>query len=329
MRIQAVIGAVMLVCCLALAGCSGSEGPRPAAASPTRTAGSPAEATTPAGPTDCRYQVTLHSTCTAKMPDGQTNEIGADASIEYTWRFRGNQAELLLHRIEDRTTLGDQPTVCSTRSREQIHARRGDEVIVDATQDTAEEPLAAMLQASFDTPLCTMILDDDGREVARQTTVDPGAKMVLDEGVIANTRLFHGPFPAEKKTWQAPAEISMGGGRLAKGTLEYTVLDRPPADRVTPPEQVAVRVTGQLAGGDDEGPAGRDLVTYRFDGTQVYDRKQGCWISGKFDVGVRSEVSSGNDKIVADGTTRIEMSLVSAGSSAAVNTAARPASGPR
>ena len=104
------IGVVML---LGVAiGCGGSDVPKAGqsgdGAGPQQagTGASQASGSQPAGPAEERqYRVTIQSTCTAEMPDGQKNLIDSDASFQYTWRFRGREAELLLHQIEDRTRL--------------------------------------------------------------------------------------------------------------------------------------------------------------------------------------------------------------------------------
>lgn len=293
-------------------------GPQQAGAGAAKAPGSQ-----PVGPAEDRqYQVTIHSTCTAQMPDGQKNLIDSDASFRYTWRFRGREAELLLHQIEDRTRLNGQPMVASSRSRDRFHARRGEQVVVDATFDTADEQLREVLRDSFDCPLCKVALDAEGREVARSITAGPGAQMVLDDGIIANARLFHGPFVPGKNRWEGPAEISMGQGRYARGTLTYELLDQHAGD-AAPPGQVAVKVTGELTGGGEVGAGRRDSVTYRLAGSQVYDKDLGRWRSGRFDVAMSSEIAAGEQKIVATGTTKIQMEMLPEGTPE-VQTAARP-----
>jgi len=289
----------------------------------TGPAASAASSSQPAGPAEDRqYRVTIHSTCTAKMPDGQENLIDSDASFHYTWRFRGREAELLLHRIDDRTTLNGKPMVESSRSRERFHARRGEQVIADASFDTAGEQLKAVLRDSFDSPLCKVTFDAHGRELARSVTAGPGAQMVLEDGIIANARLFHGPFPAGQTRWESPAEISMGQGRYARGTLTYELRDHP-AGSVGPRGRVAVKVSGELTGGGEADAGRRDSVTYRLAGTQIYDRELGRWTSGEFDVAMSSEITAAEQKIVATGTTDIRMELLPGGPPE-VQTAARP-----
>jgi len=310
-------------------GCGGSDVPKAGqsgdGAGPHQAGAGAAKASAsqPVGPAEERqYRVTIHSTCTAEMPDGEKNLIDSDAAFQYTWRFRGREAELLLHQIEDRTRLNGQPMVESSRSRERFHARRGEQVVVDATFDTADEQLREVLRDSFDCPLCKVALDQQGREVARSITAGPGAQMVLDDGIIANARLFHGPFAPGKKRWESPAEISMGQGRFARGTLRYELLGKPAGD-VAPPGRVAVKVSGELTGGGDVGEGRRDSVTYRLAGTQVYDKDLGRWRSGRFDVAMSSQIAAGEQKIAATGTTKIQMELLPE-ETPEVQTAARP-----
>jgi len=308
-------------------GCGGSDVPKAGqsgqGAGPQQAGAALASGPQEAGPAEERqYRVTIQSTCTAQMPDGQKNLIDSDASFRYTWRFRGREAELLLHEIGDRTRLNGQPMVESNRSRDRFHARRGEQVVVDATFDTADEQLREVLRDSFDCPLCKVALDEEGREVARSITAGPGAQMVLDDGIIANARLFHGPFAPGKKRWESPAEISMGQGRFARGTLRYELLGQP-AGNVKPPGQVAVKVSGELTGGGEVGAGRRDSVTYRLAGTQVYDKDLGRWRSGRFDVAMSSQIAAGEQKIVATGTTKIEMDLLPE-ETPEVQTAARP-----
>src|SRR5262249_2506532 len=126
--------------------------------------------------------------------------------------------------------------------------------------EDAPEAAKDMLKDSFGVPLCKIVLDKDGRETKRSFTAGPGAKLVLDLGLIATVRLFHAPFPAAQNKWKAPGEVPRGTpGCYARGELIYEKARRSRSGQTT------VKVTGALSGDGAKIPAGGQFRKARYE----------------------------------------------------------------
>src|SRR5262249_28419588 len=146
-----------------------------------------------------------------------------------------------------------------------------------------------VLRDSFDVPLARLTYED-GKETKRTVLAGPGARGLLEGGMIANALLFHPPFPRDRDEWQADVEIGTGQGATAKGKLTYK---KAPGGK----GGQAVKVSGTLTHeGDLPGKVPvRKKVTYTVRGEQVYDRARGEWSSGRLlmDISLRVTAPDG------------------------------------
>lgn len=261
-------------------------------------------------PVQYNYEVMLDSRCTTQAPDGQTAEVDAHTLFAYAWRWRGNEAELRLRCMEVRTAVDGQPMMESTMSGSHFYLQQGGQTM-DTTFENANPQLRQVLQDCFRTPMCRVLVDNDGRELERTITAGPAARPVVETGIIANARLFHGPFPAAQNTWQAAGEMAMGNGGYARGNLTYETLGTPAAPGDESANLVEVKVSGTLTGDVKLDVSEIKNAVYKVEGTQVYSKRLREWVSGALVVRLSFETHALGKKVTNTGTVQLAMKLVS------------------
>jgi hypothetical protein len=211
------------------------------------------------------------------MIQGQTLNMDAETKFSYTWRRDGEQRVLTCDSLAVKVTLNGQVTQDSTMSRDRF-TEKGGATKLDVSREDAAPQLREMLEDSFDKPLCTIVVDKDGKELKRAVTAGPGAKALIDNGMIANARLFHVPFPAGADKWQWSNEVSMGNGGFARGNLTYEKTK--PADKNDP--LVKVQVAGELTNEEFQAAGGVRIknAKYQTSGEQSCDRAEKDWSTG-------------------------------------------------
>lgn len=262
-------------------------------------------------PVAYKYRIQLDSRCTAQTPDGQSNKINADTSLTYVWRWRGSEAELLLDSMDVRTTINGQPMMESTMNGSRFYLKQ-DGQTMDETYDNASPELKQVLQDCFRTPMCKVVVDDEGGELKRTITAGPAAQTVVNTGIISNARFFHAPFRHGKTTWEAPGEMAMGNGEYARGNLAYETTDQPVTSGDEPSNLVEVKVSGTLTGDTKRDVGDVKNVVYRVEGIEVYNKRLREWISGALTVRIAFDTHAMGQRVANSGTIRLAMKLVSA-----------------
>jgi hypothetical protein len=184
-----------------------------------------------------------------------------------------------------------QESVNSFMSREKTRDISKGETEEVRFEDAAEE-LKNRLRDSFGVPVCKLVVDKSGKEIKRTIVAGPGAKTLIENGMIANALLFHTMFPENQYQWQASSEVSMGNGCYARGKLTYLKQANGKAG------QTVVKVSGILLNDSFKKPGTRltiKKVRYVVNGNQTYDLALREWISGKLSFKV-SFLMESNDK---------------------------------
>jgi hypothetical protein len=186
----------------------------------------------------------------------------------------------------------------------------------------APAQLQQMLKDGFDTPICEYDRDKNGGEIKHKIVALPGAKSLIDNGVIANARLFHVMFPQDQKKWQAKNAISMGNGGYARGELTYQKMEA--ADATVS----RVQVTGTLINASHKvGILELKDAKYEVTGEQIYDFAARKWRSGKLDIKVSYTLNvNGKSMGAATGTMLVKMKSVDPSASDSPAPPATPAS---
>jgi hypothetical protein len=217
---------------------------------------------------------------------GKKQKLDADTEVRYSWKRSGRERTLTLLSARVRMAVDGQSRVNTSMSRAKFESVEQGKPNVIAVEN-APEDLKKLLQDSFDVPVCKVEVDENGREVKRTVVAGPGAKALLENGMIANALLFHPPFRRDQAEWQADSEISMGNGGYAKGKLTYKRTAGGKGGQ-------AVKVSGTLTNAGFKQP-GTGLTVknakYVVSGGQTYDPAQQEWVAGKVTIDVSFEMA--------------------------------------
>jgi hypothetical protein len=224
---------------------------------------------------------------------GKKQKIDTDTEILYYWKRKGRERELSLQSLKIRSKTNGVEAMNMSMSRKllmnTVAGKPPDLVLFDKAPDNVRK----MLRDSFDTALCKVEVDAVGREVKRKVVAGPGARLILDQGVIANALLFHPPFLADKKEWQAHAEFPLGNDGHVKGKLKYTKAEGKKGKSV-------VKVAGTLTN-DSFTATGRPITIkdarYKVKGEETYDPAEREWVSGKLTIDVSFQMLAGEKEL--------------------------------
>jgi hypothetical protein len=252
------------------------------------------------------FQVVVDSDI-AMSVEGQEQKIVTTTNVLYTLKRTGQKVLVCMDEVQIKASANGRAMMNATMSaRKMVTVSDGKTTEISAAD--APDDLKSILKDSFGPPLCELELDATGGEIKRKIVAGPGAKRLIDNGVIASARLFHASFPSDKNKWQAPAEVSMGSGGYARGQLDYEKLPGGAAGRT------AVKVSGTLVS-DDFKPAGSPLTLknnrYAVSGQQTYDAARKEWIAGDMTLQVSFDMAAGEKTVgKAKGTMKVKLTTV-------------------
>lgn len=223
--------------------------------------------------------------------DGKKQVIDAKTALAYRWANKGTERTLSYDSTQVNVQIDAKSTLDMVMSREKVIVGSGDQKKETLFKDCPENQ-QKMLQDSFAVALCKLQVDANRVETKRDVVAGEGAKVMIDNGMIANAVLFHAPFFADKPEWEADREISMGNSGFAKGKLTYK--------RVAGKEPPTVTVTGKLANAKHKLPTGPiSIVDANYDvtGEQTFDPAVGEWTAGKLAIEMSFDIANEAKKI--------------------------------
>ena len=264
-------------------------------------------------PQDFDYKLTL-SGQTEMERDGKKHKIGNDTVVRYTRRRDGKDGhsiQVICQSLAVKHSIDGVVAEDGFMDREKTSLTGSDGRKLE--QFAAQEPaLKKQLEASFGTVLAKLELDDDGVELKRTVSTDPGAKDVLENGVVMHCLLFHAPYPKDKTMWTRPIEYNMPGGAEASGELKYEKSDdtsyEPSAKNLK-----TVKVSGSLIA-----PVVRDSgrrivarkVKMEIQGEQTFDTELREWVSGAHTATINFPLNDGDRETTAKCVMTIKLERV-------------------
>lgn len=249
------------------------------------TAGRPA-------PKEAAFMVTIKSNLL--MAVGQELKMDADTEFNYLWQRDGKVRTLLVNSAMVKILVGGMEQMNAKLSRVSLIDRSGGKMNEIKAADGPDQ-LRRMLTDSFGSPLCKIEVDAAGKELKRTIVAGPGAKELIDGGMIANTTLFHPWYAADKDEWEANMEVSAGVS-VASGKATYTKVPGGKGGQ-------AVKVAAILTIDGVKGPGGLTIKNgkYVVSGEQTYDAARGEWIAGKLTLDISFKLNDG-DKAIGGAT---------------------------
>lgn len=238
-----------------------------------------------------RYEVLLDSSVHMKGPK-LDQKIAADTRMFYTWQTDGNQKQLIVDGISIKATMDGKQVMNAHMDRKKIiNDQDGTKQVLEAAN--APPALKEMLESSFGKPLCELTVDDDQRETQRKLVATPGARLMIENGMIANSLLFHPPFLRNADKWEAEVPLSIGNGNYATGELTY--------EKTTQVGDMQnVRISGTLINEgyqQENSPVEIQNATYKLEGEQTFDLKQQIWVTGKLDIKVSMDINADGNRV--------------------------------
>ncbi len=234
---------------------------------------------------------------------GQNQKINSDTVLNYSWGHRGNERILNFDSALVKVNKDGNQIMNIFMSLAKF-ANTEDGKTEEVPFADASDDLKKILRDSFGAPVCKLRVDENGKEVKREVIAGPGAKDFIDQGMIANARLFHPPFDRARDEWSAPTEVSMGNGGYAAGELTYKKVAGGKGGQ-------AVKVSGTLTNDTFKLP-GKPLAIkkakYVFDGEQTYDPARREWVTGKLGIDVSFQMTAGDTPVAsAKGTMTLSL----------------------
>ncbi len=236
---------------------------------------------------------------------GVVQNIAMDMTLRYSYVRRDRKETLFIDSVASKVSLDGKRKVDFYLSGRKFINGVGSARTEVALKD-ALAPLKKILADGFGPPICQFDLDENGQVIKRRVVALPGAKYLVDKGVIENARLFHVMFLEDQKKWQAKNEISIGNGSFARGKLTYQKME------ATDAGVVRVKVTGTLINlSHKAGKVELKDAKYEISGEQIYDLAARQWRSGKLDIKVSYGLAlNGNPSGAARGSMLVTMRTV-------------------
>jgi len=258
-----------------------------------------------------RFKLTIDGKLKSQVQSA-TQNIETTTETQYTWRRRNDELDLTYHSM-DIKALQDGKQIMNSRMSRARYLSEGGGREFDISFDDASAQLKQLMTDSFESPLCTIVVDKEGRELKRTITAGKGARLHLENGSIVNARLFHAPFPADKGQWEAPSEISLGNGGYVRGNLNYAISKAATNKESSDGDLVAVKVTGTLTNKEFKAPNGAIIknALYEVAGKQHFRPAWREWHSGKLHFDISYDLFSADQMIgSASGTLVVTLQEV-------------------
>lgn len=233
---------------------------------------------------------------------GQKQDMVAHTELDYTWQHEGNGRALMFDSMGIRAVNNGKEMMATSMSHDKVSVKQGGQTTEILYKD-APEQLKTTMQDSFGVTVFKRLVNEQGLEASHETTAKPGAKDLVDNGIIVNGLLFHPLPPTGKAEWDAETQVSMGNGGYAKGKLTYKKVDGKPGE--------VYAVSGTLTNDLHEragSPVSVKNAKYVVSGEQTYEPVQKEWVSGKLQMEVAFEMSAQN-KVMGTAKGSMEASM--------------------
>jgi hypothetical protein len=219
------------------------------------------------------YELMIDSTLRVKTTDpDHPQERRTVTRLRYSLEPRDDGDALSLLAVQAQVVHEDKTRSLSLLSRDQARFVLGEQPAIRYTNRTAPAKLRAVMNL-FEQPVALVHPDSDGSAPALDVQV-PADSILARNGLIEATRLFHGRFPADADTWEAPLAIPAGSGEFTVGNASYRKAGAGPGGTVRVSVQGELKDDRRLGDGSIRGRR------YTVRGEQLYDAAARSWTAG-------------------------------------------------
>lgn len=216
-----------------------------------------------------RFEVQYQGNLTVGI-SGQKNSTPAMSRLRYTLKRSGEETLLAFEELERNSKVNGKVLTDMLLTRNRFRSatlNKTDEF----ERETAPEAVKKAFEELFGSAVCSLRLDENGKELQRKLLAGPAARRYATDDLIDIARLFHAPFFGNKDKWESTVAMGGQGTSRVSGVLTYE------KDAAKQPEGlIRVNVRGELKS------APTDPVRFKFvvSGDQRYDLKLKEWTSG-------------------------------------------------
>jgi hypothetical protein len=227
--------------------------------------------------------------------DAEPIKLRAQAVFDYRLDRKGDTIVSAIDRMSLMSEADGKELMFAEMSHDGMTDRRNGKTETVGPNDPNGE-----MFAQFGAPLMAIQVDAEGAEIARELKVKSGP--LTQSNAVENTRIFHPKFATNAKEWDAPANMALGQGQTASGTLHYK---KRPARK---DGLIDVDVSGVL---HTQGKLAKTEIKhadYTVSGVQSYHPALREWVEGKLTVQMDFEGVSSTGQVVK-GTGPVTLTL--------------------
>lgn len=243
------------------------------------------------------YKLSMVSSITMTS-DQDSRKSEADTVLSFTVERNGQAEAYTCKALFSRMKLDGRELQYADMAADKYATKDDNGSLSETDLTKASTELKEMLKDYFSTPLASIALDASGKETGRSVSEKPNLKPLLQNGMLANMRLFLSAYDEKARTWREEKEFGMGKGGFAKGALTLTRTEPGKDDKR--PGRVTVQLEGLLAADGyklSNGNATIRNAKYEVAGSQLWDAGLKCWVAGDVGMRVNYEVYEGENKL--------------------------------
>lgn len=243
------------------------------------------------------YKLSMVSSITMTS-DQDSRKSEADTVLSFTVARNGQTESYTCKALFSRVKLDGRELQYADMAADKYATKDDNGSLTETDLTKASAELKEMLKDYFATPLATITFDAVGKESGCTVSEKPNLKPLLQNGMLANMRLFLSAYDEKARTWREEKEFGLGKGGFVKGALALTKGEAGKDSKHS--GRVDVQMSGVLTADGYKTPNGNTTVRnakYEIAGMQTWDATLKCWIVGDLGMRVSYDVYEGENKL--------------------------------
>ena len=243
---------------------------------------------------DEHYEVKVDSNIVINVDVGP-QKLDALTEFQYRINRNGNTRQLIIDAAAVSASLNGNRLMNARINKDKFEDSANGNVFSPGDGEDQAKALS-----TFSVPILEFVVDENGQETSSQLLVENDSDLLVSTGDYRHARMFHPPFVDGQKQWTAPVEFSIGEGGFINGDVRYELVSDE-GDHAT------VQFEGVLSGETTRRGIECKDIQYQLEGSQVYDRSDGKWVSGNLHVDLQFGMYQLSTRVgTAEGTMDFE-----------------------